>query len=217
MFPFAIKIAPFLSPFLPPLKPPWCFGNPCSPDSKSLPENRSKCPRPDRSQVTFKRWKLWDWSSGKQLPAWIFCSPPWPCSKREEHVISCFRNYANDTQNLDFATERPFDFLNGVYSIVYILYTCFQSPIWMKINLCIFGVILDCFFGRGLTATLAKIFKKFPMWSFTRPFRITIESRWNPENSPELMDLSGRTSQSSYPYPSSVSNSPEPGHVWVTS
>lgn len=71
---FCHQNSPFLSPFLPPLKPKncprLCFGNPPSPDSKSLPENRSKCPRPDK-QVTLKRWILWELSSGKQLPAWI--------------------------------------------------------------------------------------------------------------------------------------------------
>ena len=181
MSPFVTKIAVSFTLSSPPvtLLAPIALWKPHpSPESKSLPENRSKCPRPDSQSPlrgeSYENYPL----VNSYLLGFLFTT----LFKGKNMLYVVLNLYANDTQNLDLPpSDRLISWIVYCTCIVHIIIiTCYQSPIRMKINLSILWVILDYSFGIlwvGLTTTQANHFSslwrslnKFRMRSFTGPF-----------------------------------------------
>ena len=180
------KFPPFFHPFFSPLNPKTaprlCFGNPPSPDSKSLPENRSKCPRPDK-QVTFKRW------TGNSSLLGFWGSPPWSCcSKGKNSRYSLvLETLCKWDRKSGFCHPATFWFPKGVYS-KYSVHMIYMLPI-IDLNedqfVHYFGGDFGLFLRVGLlTATLCQdVWISFECEvSHFSPVFSTIESHWTPVN-----------------------------------
>ncbi len=118
----------FFHPFFPPRDPPCphCALETPSQSGVQISARKSLKVSQTWQSVTFEGWKLWELSSGKQLPAWILVHH---LVQREEYVICCFKPICKWYTKSGFATQRPFDFLNCVLYMYRTYYYYYMLPI----------------------------------------------------------------------------------------